>query len=560
MNFEYYLGQSLIDSGDLKHFWGFDSSSGSGNFSSGSPLELLGTSDDENFTCLLTYSKQYTGRCLLLSNIDSGYNGFSIGITDDNMFFIDTYSQDYNETFVFDQINLSKKNTAVIQRIGDFFIIYNYNNVARNIFERQYFSFKSIVNNSGANIYFGGNANYPQDYSIPYFSGTVDQFAYFSEAYNEPVLLSLLSGFQPETSISGITSYGRVTSNESISYLDSIAISGSDYSYFYSFMVDFNESVVSNYTGQGVALITGGLYGSGWLSSGYYGDSNYYNPCLISGTTGYYGHTWSGKPSGTFQFSDTVNYSVGNSGNMSITHSIRYIYPLYSMNPFTINHSFCEKWGYTTSYSGGVIDSGYYSGFYMNGTVSQFGESMILGTRTGISPGFFGIEATKNSIDGSFTALPEHSGIVQTVYLNGDITGNFSLSGRSIGIYNYTGAAGDLVIYDCFTGNNVMFYGLNGFCSGNFYPKSSILYSSDNSWSVIKRMRKQLYREVSSINLSYGRKILNVDADRLYDNDDSFWNYGNASYQVEYSGSYIELESGGGFLLLEDGGYLLFEQ
>jgi hypothetical protein len=101
---------------------------------------------------------------------------------------------------------------------------------------------------------------------------------------------------------------------------------------------------------------------------------------------------------------------------------------------------------------------------------------------------------------------------------------------------------------------------LNGFASGSFYPRASITYSSKNSWTEFNRLRKQDYREITSINPSYGNKILNVANNRIYNNEFNFWNTGIPEVTVIYSGSYILLDDESGYLLLEDGGHILFER
>lgn len=559
MNFEYYLGKTLIDSGDLRHFWEYDASSGSGDLTNGEIRTLDGTRADEDFTLLLTYNKDYSGRCLLLSNVDSGNDGFSFGLTDDNHLFIDTYSNDYNETFVFDQLNLGKKNTLVLQKLNNFFSVFNYNIIAREVFEKQFFNFRVLANVSGADLKIGGNDYYPQDDFFPYFTGTIDQLAYFSQAYEEQTLLKLLSGFQPETSVVGTTGYQRIVAEESISYIDGITIDDSDYSYFYSYFTDFNSGLASE-SGNGIATITGGVYGMGWLSSGYFGEASSYNPCAISGVTRYYSYTGDSAPSGTFEFVDSVSYTIGDSGDIAVTHSVRYAYPNYSINPFTINHTFHETWGYVTGFNSLAVDSGYYDNFKMEGVVSITGESLVLGTKSGITPNYFGREASVDYVDGYFSARSEHSGLVESVYLNGYITSGFTQSGNVIDLPDYELSFGDYLIYDCFSGGSLLYYGLNGFASGSFYPRASITYSSKNSWTEFNRLRKQGYREITSINPSYGNKILNVANNRIYNNEFNFWNTGIPEVTVIYSGSYILLDDESGYLLLEDGGHILFER
>lgn len=559
MNFEYYLGKTLIDSGDLRHFWEYDASSGSGDLTNGEIRTLNETSADEDFTLLFTYNKSYSGRCILLSNIDSSRDGFSFGLTDDNHLFIDTYSNNYNETFVFDQLNLGKKNTIILQKLDNFFSVFNYNIVSREIFEKQFFNFRVLANVSGDNLKIGGNDYYPQDDSFPYFTGTIDQLAYFSQAYEEQTLLKLLSGFQPETLPIETASYQRIIAEESILYIDGVTIDDPNYSYFYSYFTDFNSGLVSK-SGDGIATITGGVYGTGWLASGYFGGVNSYNPCSISGVTGYYSYNGSLAPSGTFEFTDSISYTVGSSGDITVTHSIRYIYPDYSINPFTINHTFYETWGYVTGFSPLTIDSGYYDDFKMDGVVSITGESLVLGTKSGITPNYFSREASVNYVDGYFFALSEHSGLVGSVYLNGYSTGDFTQSGDVIDLTDYELSFGDYLIYDCFSGGSLLYYGLNGFASGSFYPRASITYSSKNSWTEFNRLRKTDYREITSINSSYGNKILNIENNRIYNNEFDFWNTGVPTVTVIYSGSYILLDSGSGYLLLENGGHILFEK
>lgn len=523
MNFLYYLDQSNVDSGDLTHFWPYLATGSSGDFGTGGYRILSGTSTNRNFSCLFTYGKISSGRCLLMSNINSGLNGFSIGLTDDNSLFIDNFSNSRQETFVFDQITLGRKNTIGIQKLGGTFSIYNYNQPASKAIESQYYNFRVNANNSGTNIYIGDNPYYPDTgYSMPGFTGYIDQLAYLDEAYDSNTLETLFSGFRPENTMTGNSIFERTSSIEDIEYLDGIYISAPDYAFFYDYMTDFNESVY-NLTGNNIAYITGGWYGGGWLASGYYGRASSQNPCEVSGTQNPYGYYSASRPTGSFTFSDTVNYSIGESGGVSVVHNIRYVYSQYSASPFTTKHSFYETWGYNTYYSGNTIDSGYYNDFRMQGVISPNAPSLILGTKSGKSPLDFNNEGVLNLVNGYFTTTQGNASGASAAYVNGTSTGISSISNNNIYITSYTPVVGDYLIYDKFSGVSLLHYGLNGYTTGLFYPRASIVYSGLNSWSEFYRVRRSDYKETCSYHLSHGKKIINATGETLYNNSEDYW-------------------------------------
>lgn len=537
MEFGRYFSGSYIDTDALTAFWTYPATT-SGDFTLNHPTgvsptvqQIISLSDQDDFTLFLTIDTGIVTTPenlkfrtqILASNATGGGGGWDFGLLASNFFFI---SCPNGEIYTFNQIHLGAKNCFCLKKSGQSFTVFKYDVYSQDIESEQTVFFSSLANLNGNDILVGYNIN--SDINATHYSwyGTVDQLALINEPLDRATIKNLFVGFEPKTL--------NVTTTYSDYLLDSVwrPVSIPD---LYTGLVTPLINDVKNYvfglnSGNYISSFSGNV-SSSFSGSGYFvtgvdlcygsGGSNLFSYNSSSGVV-------AGMSGSGWMITDLIranSYVAGISGAQTnevlITHNFRVFYNSGEWMRFDYD-SIYEK--NKPSYSTGVsVDTDYYSGFYMNG-VSQnnyYYNSILLGDITGAIPTGVNILGKFDQVSGLFTVL-EQSGYY---FYNGiRVSGsNLSLDGEYIDVLSVAEVDSDRLIYDLYSGLRLQFFGLQGFATGSFYPRTSTPYTGVNSYSPMYRNLPENYYETSKLHMFHGQPVLHKDDNEEFNNMDDYW-------------------------------------
>lgn len=515
MEFSYYLSQTPISQSDLLELVEFDASSTVGDFSSNissniTAHEIDNSSGVEDFTFIITFSTLESGAQVLLSNCTLTA-GFTVGLTSGNLLFIDSPFD--SEFHVFKGINLGIKNCICIQKSGNIFNVYKFDLKSDRLESSESYVFSPVNNlNSGSEMYLGGNGYYVSkvNNSVSYLKGVAEQWCLFSNVYELSYLMVLIQGFQPKT-LSSVVSSEFTLLDSSIRFPDSYQVLSNT-----NFITDYFNGINSS-------IINASIPSGSWIGS----SSGHFNPSttsgivsLSTGLTNCYGSGeyavlgYNGTASiETGRFYDTIHV-VKKSGVYSISHALRFSGQSFASNEYRIDSDYYYKYQSTTENEFG-IDSSYYTGFLMNGVVSDDFRFTLLGTDTGNLPSSYNNVAVFDNVSGKFYLSNFLSG---RVYFNGTgvPSGGYTNSNGWIDIDYVEESEQDRVTYDHSTGLNLVYAGIKGFATGDFYPNASIVFSGDNSYTSVKRVSREFYKETSVRHLYHASEVQGLGQDLIF--------------------------------------------
>lgn len=499
MEFNYFLNQLPIESSDLLFsaiYPGLDYTANVSEPYSGETIE--GSYELDSFTVILTFERNQLGAKVLLSSKDSG-EGWVFGITDSNFLFFEK-NKNTVESFLFDNINLGKKNCIAI--------IKNYNSISvckYDIVSNDIESFQSFLLTDTAEtlneITICGNS---EDYTGPLlpFDGVIDQFALFSEPYDASYLLGIFSGFAPYTlSSSTGVSFNLVDTN---SYFVNEPVSY-DNSYLYSYTTGLNNYIINNLsTGDYIISIDGTIDSTTNVTSNIYTGVSL---CEGSGLDSSFIYSSLIAPTGAFLGAQGV------SGVARVTVSSSTIYIGYDIS-FTGSYlnncnAFYNYYYNYSSTTGHVLtyDYSYETGFLLNGVTSEFADLIILGSGSGTDPTGYNQVAYLDTIASKFYAPNLSSN--RTIYYNGSRLGNddYSYADNHIDLSSASEQPGDYLIYDNDININLGFLGVENYATGDFYPNSSVVFTGHVSYTGVKRDLSYNYLETSTYHMYHACKI-----------------------------------------------------
>lgn len=512
MNFDYYYNQAGLDSGDITDLWRYDSSAGSGAPPFPKTLNISGSQD---FSIYFTYKKFDNKRCSLFSNVASG-SGFCLGLTDNNEFFLESINSGIAKDRYLYNIPLAKKNTILLKKSATTFSISDYDPVSHRIAYSESHSLSPSYGFGTGKVKVGKENNYQSGF-FDSFSGNFDQLAVMSEIYDSRSDLSILKGFRPETAYTGAYYRTQIYSNDEVNWTDGIEISTPDYAYFKDYYYDL-DLFLSSVTGEYLGSISGHNYGGYWTASGYFAKA--IDSCVASGSSRFYSYTGLLPPSGFNSFYDKVS-SDYNLVNQYTNHTLSTNFSGYGSD-VSLNHFLQKVWESGYNYSSSlVLDSGYFEDFKMNGvSCLESSRSVILAHSSGAAPVYMNTETQKDSIYGGFIIRAENTG-VSRVFIDGIDDLSFTSSTKKI----YNSIAGSKCIYDKFGTYNPLYLSLGRIGSGNFYKKSSVVFSGNNSYSQLNRLSVTSdYEELSEYSLYYNKEYSNqLDLDTSYNDSADYW-------------------------------------
>lgn len=512
MEFDYYLNNSAMSGITVKApaFY-YNAASTSGNFgvnssSNTSGITINDSSNDSNFTALLTFNKSGSNSQVLLSNYNST-GGYSLGLTDGNFLYIDSHSPS-SQCFIFDKINLGLKNCLAIRKAGRNFSVLKYDLVSREFESKQNIEFgpnQTLIggaNTSLAAAYNGYTGLPGHSGKIGFFNGTVDQFFYLSGAVEDSYLYDLLSGFLPFTKTpSTTTSYAL--KDESYRFPDSL-YSGTYQSFLSEYFANINLGIITN-LGSGRWLGTG----TGYVDSvEMYADVSFstgLTPCY--GTGVYYSQVFNDAGvDGYTEFTDSISV-YRNSGGATISHNMRF---LSGGGYYRVDYDASYNLDSSTTYSFAETSS-YYTGFKMNGVVSDQVQLISLGSGMGVAPTGYNLEGFYDVSQGQFFIQNFNTG---SVHYNGTrYNSGYTVSDYYIDITSVSESPSGYMIGDNHSGVSLLSSGIN-FATGNFYGGASQAYSGVLNSG---RMRRRDYKETSSHHLYHAAKVQGLGSTLLYD-------------------------------------------
>lgn len=515
MEFNYYLSQTPIDPSSVVEFIPYDVSHTFGDFTinlSGNILEseMEHSSGLDSFTLILTFETIVSKSQILLSNCDSS-KGFTVGLTSGNFLFVESPYD--GEVHVFHNINLGNKNCICIQKSGNIFNIFKFDLISDKLESSESYIF-NVNNNvdSGTPMFLAGNPDYllATNSTVGYFSGRIEQWCLMNDVYDIAYLLILSQGFQPKTLVS--------SSDTSITLLDSSIRFPDSYNKLSN--TNFIEAYFSNINNQ---IISSALPSGRWIAS----STGHFNPSYTSGvasfSTGltnclgsgnYLTLYYSGQQSSqTGRFYDTINL-IKRSGVYSISHSLRFSGQSFESNEYRIDADY--YYGYvSTSSNEFTIDTSYYTGFIMQGIVSDRFLFNVLGTDTGNLPYTYNNIGVFDNVSGKFYLSNFSNG---RIYFDGTgvPSGGYSNENGWIDVLNIDESESDYILYDNSTGLTPLYAGVNGYAVGDFYPNSSIVFSGDNSYTSVKRVSREYYKETCERHLYHSSKVQGLGEDLFF--------------------------------------------
>lgn len=533
MEFQYYYDQTKLDQSLILELQEYPSLIG--DFTSNSnPNTAVGNtipSVTSDITVFFTYSKPSNRNAFLFCKRKSDFTGgWVLGIDDNNHLFIEGFGTSSSESYRFN-ITLGKKNCLAFKQIGNYFTVYRYDIFGKNILETDTFLFPPDINlqssnnnlylawdSSIGNTYYNKNKTVDSSINVFYpFNGVVDQYVVIGASLDDYYINYLFQGFCPETINIQTALKGVLLSSEQ--RLPSETKMTSNFvNMFMSGASGFNDYLLN----QG---ISGGVYIS--MFSGIIGYGlNPSLPSLPGGIVSYIKHTvrdgydckfcFDAGPIvynppqfnltsplatgtvGSFNFNGTATIARDSDSKLYLTHNISvptgtilgsgktlltldYIYQLE-----TVQTGFSK-----------TIDSGYYSGFYMEGIVVPGAyQSIILGTITGETFNNLNLVGRYNLTTGQFRV--EDSG---RMYFNGQLLNpsDYSVIKNYINIIPFTENSDDYLIYDKTNKYmDLLSLSLTSSATGKYWPECSIGFTGVNSYGPFKRIFKEDWLETVS--------------------------------------------------------------
>lgn len=432
---------------------------------------ISGSSGVTDFSLFLTFQRFGSGGFALASN-----DQWKFGVTDANFLYIKRGNEGYN----FPEINLSAKNTIALIRQDSTFNVYKLSQIAGQIESKDSIQFRPETNLGSGGIYIGGN-----DSGLQSFTGVIDQLALLSVPVEEKTTKTLFSGFLPLSIGTGTGTY--VSYKRQDWYMDGAW-----------------DPVVSGYLSGVFTGISNGISLLN-LTQGIQYTGYFLTQAATSGNNVLWFYN-SGAGSFYHGFSGTGVFTGIQTGYMSFLKDTNGdIYTDYTIRQYNQHAEFKRETAYSDSF---IYDTGYYSGFQMNGVglVDPNGAILRRYLETDIRKnnklGVFDYQYSLFKVEG------QPSG---NVYYNGNpISGsNYSYSGGYITLSGITGKSSDYLLYNL--GNTgELSISISG---GNFHAKTSTLTKGGI------RLHPTGYREASVFHKYYGKYINPLNMDNIYNDN-----------------------------------------
>jgi len=525
MSLDYFYDLTNLGSGIIRDRWNYNAATGIGLFTGNSGANLISRSvsgnNYEDFSLFFTYDKRQSnfnsGGVFLFSNY-SGNQGFSFGLDGGNFPFLKTRG----EAFSFTDINLGKKNTLCLQKSDNSFSLIRYDIPSSGIVESQSIFIGPSTPLDGGNYVFGSSSG--QISGVNNFYGTDDQLLFLSEKISPENVATICSGFSNSTVIYNNFGEYQIASSEWVvpsgfgtglqsifsQYFTGVYQEAAiDEGFETAVNTDFVSRIYFSPVASGMheAVNYWGEGGDGFCNTGastVMGDT-----ISVSGLSGY----------GLFQIYG--NFTVGPVSQDSILGAAAEMYFTYDLSDFSpgVRYNSLMTLEFEDSVSI-TPNSGYFSGFEMNGIFAPESQAVLLGAFPGNSVDI-GNEAVFDLVSGVFRATNVNSGL--PIYLNGVVNTGFTFESDIIDIQNYVETNADDVIYDRVSGLQLIAFSNSSSATGDYYAKTSFAATGDYSFSQMYRVRESEFYETSQYHLYHGKSYHDFSSDPIFENLDENW-------------------------------------
>lgn len=530
MDIDYFYSLTNLDSGLISDLWRYPAQGLSGNFlgnsSSNAVSKQVSGNNFDDFSLFLTFDKRkssFNNKSVnLFSNINT-IGGFNFGIDDGNFLFLKTNGDCYS----FDNITIGAKNTLCLQKSDNCFSVYQYDIPSDALIQSQSFFVNPSVNLSGGNyILASGDSRIS---GINNFYGEVDQLLFLSEKVSEQSSNTIFSGFAP-ISVNHYNNgyYYKLEQKEWFvpSTFSNPTLQANLESYLTGIYQNYiaPTGLTNNTSYVGKIAFSGDINLLGYNVYNYYGNDTL-GFCKTGNSLTFLGqnfYTYESYGSLPTNFDINVNFSAGSLSQVD-SNFVNDVYFTYDLSQVDIGLRFSDlvsvKFVDGNNY---VLNTGYYTGFEMNGVLVPNANLTLFGKLNGESSEI-GNEAVFDSILGYFYANDIVTGL--PLYLNGakiDSTG-FSFNSGKIDILNYEETSSDSIIYDKVSGLELIGLANASFSTGNYWKKTSFVATGDFSFTDLYRIKETEFLETHQYHLYYNKNWQDTSSSSIYDNYDTNW-------------------------------------
>lgn len=557
MEFNYYYQKSKLDSGLLNFLTPYPSPIG--NFSTNNistPSGNIHYDVSNDLTVFFTYSRTVSDNAILFCKRQEGFNGgWLLGISDDNKLFVEGFAPNTGQLHKFD-ITLGEKNCLAFKQTDNFFTIYKYDIFSKKIEQSETFLFDNniLIPVSGElyvayddlplGDYYTRNKNYYlslQSLGKP-FKGIFDQYAVINAPLDDYYVEYLFQGFTPET-ITTTSVLTGILDSYSIRNPSVDKVSSNFVNMFNSGAINFNNYLLGQSIPKGnyTASITGNIgygYSSGnpSLPGGITSSETYIVKtgiddrfCTNTGSIVYIPSPFtltsplSTGVSGKFSFNGSCRIARDLDNRLFISHNIILNKPnLFSSNTVSLDLDYIYTVSTVNTSITTGINSGYYSGFEMNGILSVDSyKSTILGTIPNEYFSNLNLLGRFNTTSGLFRV--EDSG---RMYFNGQLlnTADYTINNNYIDIIPYNEKFDDYLIYDDTDKTMALLnLSLKTSSTGNFWPGTAIVFTGVNSFGPFKRIVKDNFIETCKLDSYHNIDIPQI-SNTIWNNIEDNWN------------------------------------
>lgn len=533
MELDFFISQSSSAQNSVKDKWLDTSSEKVRSFTQFESYSITGLSGNTNFSFFFTLEKKDAKAATLFSNtIKSG--GFSLNFNDNNkLFFHAHYPNSYS--YLFDNIDLSKKNCLAFIRNESIFHLLNYDLESQKLYQIDHCILPENIKISGGTYTIGYNATGTAQTSLYGISGKFDQMVLFNQSIDFDESLKIFSGFLPfsKTTTTGCSIYSiesnfQQSSNPIISDQDIVKLSGFLYQ-IRNYLPDINSQCVVTTPKSYRADVTGYTdhLNSRIFWSGSYFECNGIN-CSPKGATIYTINENTYSPysppalSGRIDFTDKILFSINTSNEINTNHFFTYkTYNYPNINNYLL-YDFLEKKAFFSNNSFSSLDASYLKQFYFEGVSTQekFCSLYYYPSKTFDE---IGISLPYDVFFGKFIA-PEDFQNGYFVYWGPTLI-SYSLNGDYI-IPNTTVDKTYPMIFDK-VNSNLENISANFFSTTGKYPKGAgVVFSNNVSFNYRNnRLNNKDYLQTSEFSIIHNkkRKITSTFPQKTFDNSSSGW-------------------------------------
>lgn len=525
MELDYFISLSDRASSSVKDKWLDSSSAASRSFAAKTSYSVTGISGDSDFSLFFTLHKRNINPANIISNYSSS-GGFGICFNHTNKLFALSHYPDV-DGYNFSNINLSQKNCLGIIKNDRNITILNYDIDAKQIYQRESFSFNNDTSISGSGFVIGYSSPFYSKTSITGVSGLFDQLVLFNTALSDVDALTVFSGFLPLTKSSS-TVYGspyfddyNFTLNEG----SSLTLTGALNSI--PFLNYLSTGVVPMGTGNYMARISGLIrYNyNDILWSGYYvsGDGI---KCTYTGVPTVVTGTYTGNVALTNEYITFVNQiyaSTNENSERVVSHLFSFTTYMYPDLDDYFSYNKISKYRTETTTTLTTSSDSYKSGFYMSGIILDKKYCYLMKYRDKTFEDV-GIELPFDTAKQRFIATDEMV-LGYNLYWGYNKISTYDISG----IYIETSVVDETKDFSMIFDKSVYdptYQSANfSFATGVFPRGAAIALGGESVYANTFRESKKNFIETSPYDLLHSKKnkALSVNFEDLFLNNDQNW-------------------------------------